>query len=138
MRFGVAAVAILVGSIWACGRSGEETKSGRERPSPCTTEQAEEVTHRPDFEGAYLYCAKGSRAIGRTETIACLKRSSGLPEDCGGCYSVYKACVLRNCFRACFTTRPEPVCLLCRRNFCRGTFGRCAGTYDVFPGSPKR
>ncbi len=95
------------------------------------------MTHQPDFENVYTYCAKGSHAIGRPATIACLKRKSGLPEDCAGCYSVYKACVLRSCFKACFTTRPEPTCKICKRSFCHGSFGRCAGTYDVFPGSAK-
>lgn len=129
---------ILVGlCASACSRGGQDAADGRSKPDACITPAAEEVTRRPDFEAAYTYCAKGSRAIGGPATIACLEERAGLPEECGQCYSWYKACVLRHCFKACFTTRPEPICLLCRRNFCQGQFSRCAGTGDVFPGSTK-
>ncbi len=138
MRVRTAAVVLLVGLGMGCRQSGEETRTPRERPNACITEEATRVTHQPDFKAVYTYCAKGSRALGGPATVACLERNAGLTEECAGCYSWYKACVLKHCFNACFTTRPEPHCLLCRRNFCEGSFMRCGGTKVVFPGSPRR
>lgn len=97
------------------------------------TEAARGITTRPDFKTGYTYCAKGSRAIGRPATLACLEQKTGLPEACASCYSWYKACVLQSCFNACFTTRPEPYCKICSRTACRGRFYQCAGTLEVFP-----
>ncbi|MEM7436907.1 MAG: hypothetical protein AAF436_17265 [Myxococcota bacterium] len=136
IRSAVVPLAFAIALTFGCDKSGEGASTAKDEPKPCLTEEAQTVTHDPGFKESYTRCATGSRAIGGPATIACLEKGTGLPEDCGLCYSYYKACVLRHCFNACKTTRLEPNCRLCSRNNCRGSFYRCAGTSDVFPGSP--
>ncbi|MGB5811133.1 MAG: hypothetical protein WBG86_11420 [Polyangiales bacterium] len=135
MAIRVALLAWLLLLTTSCHKSGSEVGRGHgRRPTVCITEEALEVRKEPGFLDAYTHCTTGSRAVGRPATIACIEKRTGLSEECASCYSWYKACVLRNCFNQCNTTRPEPHCLLCRRNACRGMFLQCSGTNDVFPG----
>ena len=133
--FRALAILLVLGAA-SCHKSGEETaKPRREKPKACLTDEAIAVTHQPGFEDIYTYCTTGSRSITGPATIECISKRADLTPECSRCYSWYKACVLKSCFNACYTPRPEVYCTICRRNSCRGNFYQCAGTSEPFPGS---
>jgi hypothetical protein len=130
-------VTMLGLAVWltACHGSSDVKRVGRHRPNVCVTEEARAVTEQPEFEAQYEYCTTGNRAIGARAVAVCMQKQSGLSEECASCYSWYKACVLRSCFSACQTPRPEVYCSICRRTSCQGQFLQCSGTTQVFPAS---
>lgn len=106
--------------------TGTSTGTGSAVMNACTNAADAAVLMTKDAKTIAADCGKANLAA-EPATFDCIKKGTGLSDDCTSCYDDSVVCASDNCLSKCLTDPMSQPCTDCRAMYCTPAFKTCSG-----------